>query len=235
MSIIMENPIEDQIISLLKRNNKDCLSIRQISAGLPIAVLRQFGLGKSSPPADISAAFSRFLDNALRQYKKGRSYYIGLNISAEEMVMNAIRRRPGLSSKILCKNLPIPGKDVIEAINHLSEQCRIRLRLSDTHGVSLRPAPDEPSDEQPDNGRTAFKAAYDKIGKGRGFVRIHRIREELGWSEARFDYLLKQLMAEHIAELHGGDPSQLSEQQIRDSFSDDNGRLYITMTWWEKS
>ncbi|NJL60319.1 MAG: hypothetical protein HC887_12490 [Desulfobacteraceae bacterium] len=135
----------------------------------------------------------------------GGQYYIGLNIPAQEMVMNAIRRRPGLSSKLLNKSLPIPNKEVIEAVNHLSDRGRIRLRISDTHGIFLHPVSDKQADEQPDNERISFKAAYDRIGKGRGFVRIHRIREELGWSAERFDKLLKQLMAEHIVELHGGD------------------------------
>ncbi len=231
----MENPIEDQIISLLKRNHKDCLSIRQIRSGLPIAVLRQFGLGKSSPPADISAALSRFLGNQLAQYKHGRSYYICLNISTQEMAWNAILRRPGLSSKLLNKSLPISNKEVIGAINHLAEQGRIRFRLSDTHGIFLYPVSDQQTDEPTGDGRIVFKTAYDEIGKGRGFVRIHRIREELGWSRERFDQILKQLMAEHVVELHGGDPSLLNEQQLRNSFTDDNGRLYITLTWWGKS
>ncbi|MCI0526980.1 MAG: hypothetical protein L0Y56_05930, partial [Nitrospira sp.] len=69
------------------------------------------------------------------------------------------------------------------------------------------------------------------VGKGRGFVRIHRIRELLNWTRERFDRVLMDLMADYIIELHGGDPSILTEQEIRNSFMDENGMLYITLTW----
>jgi len=39
-------------------------------------------------------------------------------------------------------------------------------------------------------------------------------------------------MAEYIVELHGGDPSSLTEDQITNSYTDKQGFLYITLTWW---
>ncbi len=79
--------------------------------------------------------------------------------------------------------------------------------------------------------RSDFHAAYDIVGKGRSFVRIHRIREHLGWPRERFDRVLAGLMADFSVELHGGDPSSMSEEELRGSFEDQKGMLYIAMTW----
>ncbi len=232
--IIMENPIEDNILSLLKQQKKDYLSLSQIRARLPVSLLRAFRIGKSS--GDMLKAIMPFLGNKLKQHKSGRSYYISLNISDEEMMMNAIRRRPGLSSKILCKSLPIPKKELMLVLNSMLDSGVVKCNINETHGISLRLRDEQTLSPQSSSLSSipAFKAAYDKIGKGRGFVRIHQIREELGWSVREFDDLLKKLMADYTVELHCGDPSLLNERQIKDSFTDDNGVLYITLTWWGK-
>lgn len=90
-------------------------------------------------------------------------------------------------------------------------------------------------EERPVNGRTVFKTAYDKVGRGQSIVRIHRIREYLNWPGERFDLMLVSLMADYTIELHGGDPSIMTEKEIRDSFTDENGVLYINLTWWGKN
>lgn len=82
------------------------------------------------------------------------------------------------------------------------------------------------------SGRAAFKAAYNKVGKGQNFVRIHRIREYLNWDREHFDNTLKELMADYTIELHGGDPSIMTEKEIKNSFTDEHGVLYINLTWW---
>lgn len=80
--------------------------------------------------------------------------------------------------------------------------------------------------------RADFRAACDAVGGGRNFIRIHRLRSHLRWSARRFDRVLRNLVRAHTVELHGGDPSQLTEKEIADSYSDKNGTLFITLTWW---
>ena len=80
-----------------------------------------------------------------------------------------------------------------------------------------------------------FKAAYQAIGHGRGFVRIHKVREFLSWSKKRFNRTFKHLIQELIIELHGGDPSIMTKQELDDSWIDERtGFLYLTLTWWGK-
>ncbi len=75
-----------------------------------------------------------------------------------------------------------------------------------------------------------FYEAYLAIGKGRDFVRIHRIRERLGWGEERFDGVLIDLARKFEIELHGGDPSSMTKEEIRGSYVDGTGWLYIAVS-----
>jgi hypothetical protein len=79
--------------------------------------------------------------------------------------------------------------------------------------------------------RQQWRTAYNAVGKGEGFVRLHRIREALGWSREEFDRVLKTLVAGYHIELHGGDPSVLSAEEVADSYQDARGALYLTVSW----
>ena len=57
------------------------------------------------------------------------------------------------------------------------------------------------------------------------------LRAALGWPQARFDRVLRELMADYTVELHAGDPSLLTDTDLRDSFTDEHGMLYLTLSW----
>ena len=79
--------------------------------------------------------------------------------------------------------------------------------------------------------RQQWRAAYNAVGKGEGFVRLHRIREALGWPRDEFDRVLATLVAGYHVELHGGDPSALSAAELANSYQDARGALYLTVSW----
>ena len=227
----MESRIEDILSEMFSRQKKDSLSVSQIRNRVSTSVLKYFGLSRASGYEEILEAFSPFLGKKLRRYESSRSVHIGLNLPIEEIILNKLRQRGKLSLKQLGKYLPISGKEYIHGINHLIETGAVTCIVNEKYAVFVKPASDTSLQMQD---RDAFEAAYHKIGKGRGFVRIHQIREELGWDKDRFDGTLKMLMADYTVELHGGDPTVLNKQQIRNSFTDERGVLYITLTWWGK-
>lgn len=232
-----EHPdIETKISELLKKKKKIFLTVTEIRNSLPLTLLKHFGLAKkTAPPAEVIKKLRPHL-GSMWEYKGPRSTYIGYSMSPEELIENEIKRNPGISPKILAKNLPIKKKDVVSGLNKLLETGAIACTFNEAFTPCLKICPKVGEqitlEERPVNGRVAFKDAYDRIGKGRGFVRIHRIREDLNWSRERFDRMLIDLMADYTIELHGGDPTTLTEQEIKDSFTDENGLLYINVTWW---
>ncbi len=229
--------IEMQISDLLKKKKRNYLTALQLRNSLSAAVLKHLGLARtSSRPSDILNRLKPYLGNAVAEYRGSRSVYIGFAMSLKDMIKDKIRKNPGISSKNLAKDLPMAKKDFIANLNRLlesgdvictfNENCIPCLKLSARIGAQI--SFDEPSV----NGRSALEAAYRTVGKGQKFVRIHRIREYLNWPRKQFDETLKSLMADYTIELHGGDPSAMSDKEIKGSFAGDDGLLYINLTWW---
>lgn len=78
---------------------------------------------------------------------------------------------------------------------------------------------------------SAFERAFRELDKGKIFVRICEMRQWMKWPRADFDEMLERLRDQGTIQLHGGDNASMSEDQVRDSYIDDNGFLHLTMTW----
>jgi hypothetical protein len=228
--------IEHLITALLQKHAKDYLTVKQIVAGLPSVARRRLALTPKHTTTSLVQKLTPYLGNNVQVYKGGRSTYIGRNMPIEEMIVHRIRQKPGVSSKQLGMQLPVTNKPYLTALNGLLQSGAVVCTLKDNHTACLnladsafsRPVAQqgEPGDDQ-----TALRAAYDQVGQGRRFVRIHRLRESLQWTRERFDRGLQDLRAAYKVEIHGGDPSQLTETEIRNSYLDENGMLYITLSW----
>lgn len=231
-----DSDIEKMVSDLLKKKKKDYLTVTQIRDGLPALLLKHFGIvKKKSGATDVLKKLKPYLGSTIWEYRGARTAYIGFNMPTEKLILNKIRQSPGLSPKNLAKNLPVSKKDFISNLNKLLEAGTVVCTFNESYSVVLnisgRTELAMPETGHPD-ARLAFRTAYNEISKGNGLVRIHRIRESLGWPEGRFDSVLKDLMSDYTIELHGGDPSTLTEQEIKDSYTDENGVLYINVTWW---
>ncbi len=232
--------IEKQIAALLNKKKKDYLTVAQIRNGLSAVLLRRMGLIKNrSLATDVLKCLKPYLGSNIDTYKGARCAYIGFNMSLKDIILDKIRRNTGISSKNLARNLPMLKKEFISSLNKLLETGTVICTFNENHTPCLRIlnkiGMQMMLEERPVNGRTVFKTAYDKVGRGQSIVRIHRIREYLNWPGERFDLMLVSLMADYTIELHGGDPSIMTEKEIRDSFTDENGVLYINLTWWGKN
>jgi len=238
--------IEDQISALLKKKNKDYLTITQIRNSLAASVLNHFGIKKQkSSVSEVLKKLKPYIGSCMWEYRGAKTVYIGFRKSFEEIILNKIREQPNISSKNLSKDLPMLKKDFISTLNKLLESGNILCTLNEEHTVFLKIS-DLPVSAQnqgtkrkirknDSNDTSIFKTAYESVRNGGGVVRIHRIREYLDWSRERFDKTLKKLMADYTVELHGGDPSVMTEKEIKDSFTDKEGLLYINLTWWGKN
>lgn len=231
--------VEEQIARLLQKKRESYLTVTQIRNGLPASVLKHFGLNKKrSGPADIIRKLKPYLRN-MSEYKGSRTAYIGFRKSSDEIILDKIRRKPGISPKNLARILPMVKKEFIAGLNRLLESGDVICAFNNNYMPGLKIAAkigEQISlENRPTDGRAAFKSAYNKVGKGKNFVRIHRIREHLNWPSERFERMLMDLMADYTVELHGGDPTTMTEKEIRDSFTDENGLLYINLTWWGKN
>ena len=80
--------------------------------------------------------------------------------------------------------------------------------------------------------REAFESAFVALEEGsHGFVRICDLRRRLGWAREAFDGLLRRLRDEGVVQLHAGDVTLMTPEQVEDGFVDENGFRMGTMTW----
>ena len=78
----------------------------------------------------------------------------------------------------------------------------------------------------------AFESAFFALEEGRcGFVRICDLRRRLGWSREAFDSMLCRLRDEEVVQLHAGDVTLMTPDEVQDGFVDENGFRMGTMTW----
>ena len=242
--------IEQLVLALLQKRERDYLTVKQIVAGLPSAPRKRLALATSQSTAALLGKLTPYLGQRLQIYKNSRSSYIGRHLSPEDLILRRIAQKPGVSSKQLGTQLPMAKKLYLTALNTLLKSGAVVCTLRENHTPCLMPAatrfplPEPLSvapedvhaafknvDEAPEDVHAAFKNVYERVGQGRDFVRIHRLREALGWPRERFDQVLKDLMADYTVELHGGDPSLLTAADLHDSFTDAHGTLYITLSW----
>lgn len=255
--------VEKQVATLLKTKGRVSLTIIQVRDKLPVAVLKDLGLTRQSPLTDVVNRLEPWIKKKLKLFKSQGKIYIGFDKPLQEMVFHTIQQTPGLTPKQLQKKLPITNGSLVDCLNKLLEKGKISCKFNAVHiprftvpktnySAHLKkngttPEPEvslQPMDKKTPCGnnrhapterdRIEFKKAYDFVGKGNSFVRIHRIRNHLNWPVKHFDHVLSELIYNYTVQLHGGDTSKLTEEEIENSFVDENRMLYITLTWRRK-
>jgi hypothetical protein len=227
--------MEQLILAVLHKHGKDFLPVRQIIARLPVGLRRRLALSTAQPSAILVHKLSPYLGQRLRVYKSSRSTYIGHNLPLEEMIVRRLQQKPGVSTKQLETQLPTTRQPYITTLNSLLKTGAVVCTLRDNHtpclSIAATPAAAAVPPPAAVNDRLAFQEAYARVGQGRDFVRIHRLRAALGWPRVHFDRVLRELMADYSVELHAGDPLLFTDADLSDSFTDEHGTLYLTLSW----
>ena len=81
--------------------------------------------------------------------------------------------------------------------------------------------------------KSEFKKAFEKHRFGRNAY-IYKIRRELNLDRQTFDQELKNLIVNQTVQTIGGDPSVMTEQEVKDSFQDNKNNLHIAIRWIEQ-
>jgi len=228
--------IENEIIAALDKLGKPFITLNQVRDALPLATLKRLGLTRKSGGSQVMKALKGVVADRTRFYKGGRSHYIGLDRPLTDIIVAGIAEKPGASAGKLGGRMPMTKKEFIAHLNDLLRLRRVRAEISGSYGVLLFPEAEQPAkaDAIPasaDHRHRAFKQAYDTVGQGARFVRIHQIRNHLNWPREVFDAVLTDLRRDLAIQLHGGDPASLDPAALDDSYVDEKGRLRITVTW----
>jgi hypothetical protein len=227
--------VAQDIQRILHKRGKDYLTLRQITASLSRRVRQQLGLATRHSTADVLKKLTPWLGESLQVFHGPASIYIGQKRSPAELIVQRVQQHPGLSPKQLGLGLPLLKRTYITVLNDLLGAGTVVCTFKDNHMPMLHLSPHIPVQGavQASDGddRLVFHSAYNAVGHGRSFVRIHRLRDALPWPRQRFDGVLRALLTDYTVELHGGDPSVMTDEELHHSFTDADGTLYIALSW----
>jgi hypothetical protein len=168
-------------------------------------------------------------------YHSTTTVYIGQKLSPGDFLMQQLQQHPGLSPQQLSQRVPLSRSEYLRALNVLLASGTVLCTFKDMQRPLLslaHPTPATPPVPSPGNTeRATFLAAYRVVGQGRNFVRIHRLRDALPWPQEQFDQVLERLAADYTIELHGGDPSVMTREELQQSFTASDGMLYLALSW----
>jgi hypothetical protein len=227
--------VAQDIQRILHKRGKDYLTLRQITASLSRRVRQQLGLATRHSTVDVLKKLTPWLGESLQVFHGPTSIYIGQKRAPAELIVQRVQQHPGTSPKQLGLGLPLLKRTYITALNDLLGAGTVVCTFKDNHMPMLHLSSHIPVQGavQASDGddRLVFHSAYNAVGHGRSFVRIHRLRDALPWPRQRFDGVLRALLTDYTVELHGGDPSVMTDEELRHSFTDADGTLYIALSW----
>ncbi|MDR1048805.1 MAG: hypothetical protein LBL51_03535 [Synergistaceae bacterium] len=233
--------LHEALADCLRKKKADFIPL----SALPPALKKRLTGKTGASASDIRKAVAPHLgDLALRQ--GGRSVYLALGGPGEFLLLRAIQARPGKVPS--ANNLPFRKDEYLALLNRLIERGEVRVRLNRDYRPVLfageqdrtRSAQDDFARGETDPGGSgreggvslpAFRSAFTELERGDIYVDLFALRRRLGWPRDAFDAMLRSLRDAGTIQLHAGDATTMTPDEIADGFVDENGFRMGSVTW----
>ncbi len=244
-----EKTVNEVLAEAFKKHGIGFMTLKTFLKLTTTPDLKRIGITKGAPQDKIKAALNP-LPEYYRHAKYRNSTYLIPNIPVGKLLADYIREKKRKTFKQVCQILPFKKDELTLRVNELLDAGVLKVQISSTGKIVLYPpeketwtgiaptsapeAPEPAPDLSEADEKTrikAFKQAYDMVGKGSNYVFIYRIRRQLQWPRKAFDVLFDALMVDGWLAAHPGNPGELAAEDVRDSYQDDFGDLYITASW----
>jgi hypothetical protein len=230
----METRIEDRLTECLKKKKTDYMTL----GSLPDSLKRRLTGKSRSTAAELKKCVTSHLGETLMLKQGGRYIYLALRQPEELLLLGIVRKRTGRAAG--AGNTPFRKEEFIAVLNRLLEQGKVLVRLNKDCKPLLFPA--EAGTETPQRETDAgvsgegvsgerFESAYRELQGGKFFVRVCDLRRRLNWGRREFDGTVAALRDAEKIQLQSGDTAYFDEQDIADSFVDENGFRMLTLMW----
>ncbi len=238
----------DKILAQIKqKEGKNYVSFSALRGKLGKTGYKLFGLTEAKPSAATTEkALRPYLGSVFTILKGSRTSFLAYTLPIDEIVFEALRfkfQKGPFSPGQLAPFLPMKKDEFVASFNRLLQAGRVSVTVNAEFKVAVRNvimaeavtvAPPHPLPSTlvlpSRDDRQSFRHAFDLLDGGRIFVRICNLRRELGWDVERFNSLLRTLRSEGVVQLHAGDVSSMTEEDVANSFTDENNFFYATLT-----
>jgi hypothetical protein len=236
----MERGVTDELVEVLKKKNVDFISFSQLIgiSDKEFPLKQKLGLKSGMKTPRIKKILEKHLGDTLT-LKRGKSYYLAFKQPDDVLVFRLLQKSAGNLPRL--DSIPFKKSEFLDIVNRLIEQGTLRVKITkpkDYKPVLIpaetpTPPPKLPPHPEPRPGvsEEAFKEAYMQLERGRFYVRICNLRRHLGWGTQEFDKMMTGLRDAGKLQLQAGDTNFYTEEDVRNSFVDENGFTKLTVMW----
>lgn len=230
-----------KILTEVREKGKNFVSLTELRGRKKVQML--FGLTKNDNLKNVEKSLQTCLGSEFMILKKGQSRFLAFKTSLhekkaiDEFVLDAFRLKYSQDGPFSPNSvsLPITKTNFTASLDRLFKTREISIIVNGVETNVSQSQPTAPvsaasATESPPGDRDLFFKAFKELDKGRNFTRICHMRRKLGWSEERFDKLLRKLRSEGSIQLRPGDVSSMTEEDIALSFTDEDNFFYATLT-----
>ena len=237
-----EKKLHELIAKILKENHRTFMTLKQVVFHMPMQAKRDFGVLNLTNAAEMQKILDPFLDKTKYVFhRRGTFIFIIEPKPHEDFILETLVKK-ARTPKDIARILPFSKKETSQLIGELINKNVLTLKLEEDLQTRIymnkKAEPVTPPDSpKPENNPYAeytvenFRNAFRSLDKGRIFVRICDLRKTLGWPRQIFDSALKQLRDAKLIQLHAGDVTLMTPEEVQDCFVDENNFRMGTVTW----
>ncbi|MCL1941666.1 MAG: hypothetical protein FWG09_06960 [Synergistaceae bacterium] len=224
----MERNVTEELVEALKKKKTDFMSLSSLNKALPAALKKRLGLTSGSSGAQIAKSLSPHVGDVLMI----RQNYLVFKQTDELLLRGIVQKNNGKIPRM--DRIPFKKDEFLAVLNRLIEQGAMHVKINSDYKPILTPAEGNFQPQTPKDANISgekFKEAYFELERGKFYVRICDLRRHLSLAAQEFDAMLTGLRDRGKVQLQGGDTDFFTEEDIRESFIDENGFRKLTMMW----
>ena len=223
---------------LLMHKSKEKKSYMKFT--LTVAEKKRFDLSAQASASVLKEKCEKYIGSELqfieKQSGKTKALYLVAKVPPTQFILESIQgMKKAVTPKAIADDVPMSPSDFIVLFNTMLASGQVQVRIDEKLGVKYGAAsnvapPKPPVQAAPDaNDYEEFRRAFERLDQGRIYVRICDLRRALGWSKERFDTLVRQLRKDSIVQLHAGDRTTMSPEDVDLSYTDEYNNTYYTL------
>ena len=245
--------LPDLIAKIFRENHRTFMTLKQVVFHMPTQAKRDLGILNLTNAAEMQKILAPVLDEKKYVFhRRGTFIFIIEPKPHEDFILETLDKK-ARTPKDIARLVPFSKKETAKLIAGLIEKKILTIRIDDDLQTRVyvnsknktEPSEPQPQETKPEAEKTSaskpnpyaeytvenFRTAFHSLDNGRIFVRICDLRKTLGWPRAIFDSALKQLRDAKLIQLHAGDVTLMTPEEIQDCFVDENNFRMGTVTW----
>ena len=233
--------VADLIQGILEKN-KGFVTAKKLTGLMSAEAKNELGIKNNDSGKIIQLKIEKSAEGRFIFRRKGSTVYILVPCEPSELVLGLLSEKKAFDMRLI-RGLPFTKSEFFAVINDLTDEGRVKTKYDDKgrqkiykaetvlKSLTVNEADSLSGNDSGEFTPEKFKAAFDELDRGRIFVRICDLRRRLGWPREVFDNMIRDLRGRRVIQLHTGDASLMTEDEVADCYIDENNFRMGSVTW----